>query len=232
MPIASPRLLLVALLGACWAGGCDDGPSGGSGDPTDGRAIGDMVPAADPPDAGPRDAELDAADPLDAAPPVDLGLDAAPIDAELPDALPVDVALPIDAALPVDAAVVLQVCGADVDCNDPLAEACLGGFCEAAPCNLPLFRYDAGDAELAEVHVGGDFNGWADGRGEGVPMERLAGSSVWIGRQRLQDGVYTYKFVLYRADGAGPIWITDPANPETADDGFGGQVSVLQVQCR
>jgi len=70
------------------------------------------------------------------------------------------------------------------------------------------------------VFVAGEFNDWnptsdrlADGDGDGVFTATLP----------LAAGRFQYKFVV---DGN---WLVDPAAIETADDGFGGQNSVLTV---
>ena len=78
------------------------------------------------------------------------------------------------------------------------------------------FTYEAPDA--SQVFLAGEFNGWSDAAN---PMENKDG--VWTLTLDLEPGSYQYKFVV---DGQ---WNPDPNNPATADDGFGGQNSVLTV---
>jgi glycosidase len=93
-----------------------------------------------------------------------------------------------------------------------------GGSC-AATCPL-LFSYPAGSATSVELH--GDFA--PDGWRTGVPMARV-GDRFEVTLDLPDGTVVLYKFVV---DGT---WITDPGNPETAPDGFGGANSVARASC-
>jgi hypothetical protein len=71
------------------------------------------------------------------------------------------------------------------------------------------------------VHVIGDFNGW----------DRTAEPMTWDPLNRyfaielsLAPGKYEYKLLLDKKE-----ITSDPGNPESADDGFGGRNSVLTV---
>jgi len=84
-----------------------------------------------------------------------------------------------------------------------------------------LFTYRAEGA--ASVHLAGEFNGWDPGA---LPMSDDDGDGVWEVVTELQAGrSYEYKFVI---DG-GASWIEDPNNPHTADDGYGGNNTVLSI---
>lgn len=99
----------------------------------------------------------------------------------------------------------------------------LGLTGDAAPpsCEPTTFRYDPGGRSVSSVHVAGSFNDWD---AAAWPMTHAGGT--WTLTRALPVGTHEYKLVL---DGA--EWITDPANPERADDGFGGRNSVVRVTC-
>jgi 1,4-alpha-glucan branching enzyme len=77
------------------------------------------------------------------------------------------------------------------------------------------FAGDAGTVALA-----GEFNSWSP---TADPMKRQA-DGAWTITKKLSPGTYGYKFVLN-----GTTWKHDDANPNTADDGFGGKNSVVTV---
>lgn len=56
-------------------------------------------------------------------------------------------------------------------------------------------------------------------------MTLVAGSDSYVVKRPLANGAHQYKFVI---DGQ---WVLDDGNPERASDGFGGNNSVLNVQC-
>jgi 1,4-alpha-glucan branching enzyme len=80
-----------------------------------------------------------------------------------------------------------------------------------------VFTYSGADATA--VAVVGDFNQWNT---TANPMAKDAAGS-WTVMIPLKSGKYQYKFLV---DGN---WIEDPANPEKADDGFGGKNSIKIV---
>ncbi len=112
-------------------------------------------------------------------------------------------------------------CSTDASC-DISAESCVGGTCQADPCELVTFVFPASGGQYGGVTVAGSFNSWDAGA---WPMEWVPEHSAWVTKRVLSDGEHTYKFV---ADGN---WITDPSNPATADDGFGGQNSLWLQAC-
>lgn len=116
-------------------------------------------------------------------------------------------------------------CALDTDC-DVLTESCVAGACAADPCNVALFSFDAGGAAVDSVHVAGSFNGWAATvEAGGYPMTYVPSLDRYVAKHALDDGHHTYKLVV---DGS---WIADPDNPTTEPDGFGGENSVLSLDC-
>ncbi|MCA9610375.1 MAG: DUF1587 domain-containing protein, partial [Myxococcales bacterium] len=99
----------------------------------------------------------------------------------------------------------------------------LGLDAGAAPatCEPTTFTYDPAGRALSSVHVAGTFNGWD---AAAWPMTRSG--IVWTLTRALPVGVHEYKLVLN-----GGEWIPDPANPDRADDGFGGSNSRLEITC-
>ena len=75
------------------------------------------------------------------------------------------------------------------------------------------------DATATSVSVAGEFNNWD---ASANPMEK--DDSNWKIKLDLDPGKYAYKFVVNGTD-----WMIDPNNPETVDDGYGGQNSLLVV---
>lgn len=70
------------------------------------------------------------------------------------------------------------------------------------------------------VHLAGDFNSWST---TADPMTRQD-DGTWTIVRKLEPGRYAYKYVV-----DGTTWKHDEANPETADDGYGGKNSVVVV---
>ena len=122
-------------------------------------------------------------------------------------------------------------CALDDDC-DRLSETCEGGLCQGVPCNEVLFTYDPGATTHASVHVAGQFNAGAGGEwpstiaAGGYALTYWSEENLWWGRFTIPNGVYEYKLVLNEAD-----YIQDPTNAEGVPDGFGGQNSLLTVDC-
>ncbi len=90
------------------------------------------------------------------------------------------------------------------------------------------FRYAAPAAR--QVNLAGEFNNWL-GTASGNrldpnidAMKDLDGDGIWEITLPLPPGRYQYKFVIDQVD-----WQSDPSNPETTDDGFGGKNSILVV---
>lgn len=117
-------------------------------------------------------------------------------------------------------------CTGDAQC-DARTERCLEGQCAPLPCGQVAFVWDPQGQQVGAVHVAGEFNDWAPTVADGGwPMTFEAERGLWMTRQPLAPGVYAYKFVIEEQE-----WIADPANPEGVDDHFGGQNSVLRVEC-
>ncbi len=81
------------------------------------------------------------------------------------------------------------------------------------------FAFSAAGAQ--SVHVAGSFNSWST---TATPMTDADGDAVWTVTIPLPSGEHQYKLVVN-----GTEWKPDPANPETADDGYGGKNSVVRV---
>ncbi|MBU3666335.1 MAG: hypothetical protein FGM15_10745 [Chthoniobacterales bacterium] len=95
----------------------------------------------------------------------------------------------------------------DIDGSDPVA---------TAPGTW-TFTYAAPEAQA--VFVAGSFNGWNT---TANPLSE-AGNGVWTTTVSLPAGQTAYKFIV---DGE---WKTDPANPALAEDGSGGNNSVVTI---
>jgi len=76
-----------------------------------------------------------------------------------------------------------------------------------------------GYEDAKNVSVAGDFNDWD---AEKDPLTEADG--VWSTTIEVKPGRYEYKFVV------DDEWISDPANPETVSDPYGGSNSVVTVQ--
>lgn len=81
------------------------------------------------------------------------------------------------------------------------------------------FSYSPNTAAKS-VFVAGTFNDWSK---DAAPMKETQGG-VWETEMDIAAGSHFYKFVIN-----GNVWVSDPSNPETSDDGQGGKNSVLYV---
>ena len=72
------------------------------------------------------------------------------------------------------------------------------------------------------INIAGDFNNWSK---SADPLSDRDGDGVWQVTIPLKPGRYQYKFVI-----DGKRWVTDPENPNTVDDGFGGKNSIVIVK--
>lgn len=118
--------------------------------------------------------------------------------------------------------------GADgcVDASQcPSQASCDAGVClvETAP---PTTFELPGQPGWSTLHVAGTFNGWPGTiDGGGWALQHDAASDTWSGTFPIPPGDHQYKFVVNESS-----WIPDPTNPQSADDGFGGSNSVLEVE--
>ena len=113
------------------------------------------------------------------------------------------------------ASMVVAGCGTPMPGMDPS----LGSGPEVTEGGV-LFTYY--DTKASRVNIVGDFNNWsmiAD------PMYDREGDGGWTIRLPLEPGRYEYKFLV-----DGTKWIPDPANRDTAGDGFGGLNSIVIVE--
>lgn len=89
-------------------------------------------------------------------------------------------------------------------------------------CGETTFRYEAAP-EVEEVLVAGSFNGWGTTASTATPMTDDDEDDVWEATVVLEPGRYLYKLIV---DG---VWLVDPANEETENDGQGNVNNVLRV---
>lgn len=82
--------------------------------------------------------------------------------------------------------------------------------------NKVTFYFEA--ENVSQVEVFGSMNDWA----EGYKMQK--DGNVFSYTCTLEDGTYQYKYVVN-----GGIWMTDPFNAQTADDGTGNMNSSFTV---
>lgn len=82
-------------------------------------------------------------------------------------------------------------------------------------------EFSLADMGQTSVEVRGDFG--ADTWNVGVPMMKQGGNWVAVTTIPYNKAV-AYKFVVN-----GGMWINDPGNPNTVDDGFGGKNSLLMA---
>ena len=128
----------------------------------------------------------------------------------------------------VDLQCVEPECDIDTDCPDVLTQSCVDNFCVADACGLHTFIFDPSGTTYSSVHVAGSFNGWAPTVAEGgYEMTWEPNSGQWYVKTQLDDGQYSYKFVV---DG-GASWLPDPGNPWSEADGFGSTNSLLDMNC-
>lgn len=80
------------------------------------------------------------------------------------------------------------------------------------------FSYSAPTA--SSVHLAGSFNNWST---SADPLTKGT-DGIWTLVKRLDPGAHQYKFVVNGSD-----WKEDPNNPNSADDGYGGKNSMIQV---
>jgi hypothetical protein len=96
-----------------------------------------------------------------------------------------------------------------------------------AACDPVTFSYDPQAQTPKSVHVAGSFNNWAATiAAGGWAMTYSAASKRWSTTHALAAGQYQYKLVIDESQ-----WIADPADPQTAPDGYGGTNSLLTVAC-
>jgi 1,4-alpha-glucan branching enzyme len=84
----------------------------------------------------------------------------------------------------------------------------------------PTFSFRA-PAGARSVAVAGSFNNWST---SATAMSDADGDGVWTSDVKLPVGTHQYKFVVNGSD-----WVMDPTNPKKADDGLGGENSVIVV---
>ena len=88
---------------------------------------------------------------------------------------------------------------------------------------LTTLSLDWKDAD--SVLVTGDFSSWAGSEAEGAVAMSRNDKGIWTTTFAAPAGQSTYKYII-----DGVQWVLDPQNPFSADDGFGGQNSVLRCE--
>jgi hypothetical protein len=109
------------------------------------------------------------------------------------------------------------------DCSS--GQVCSLGRCVFKPCTPPSIAFaftPEQDVDAETVALAGSFNGWST---TDSPLT-FDEQGTWSGEFALGLGTHQYKFVLN-----GEIWVKDPNNPDTTEDGFGGENSVVVVNC-
>jgi len=98
---------------------------------------------------------------------------------------------------------------------------------DAPPIDAPAattceksFRLE-GNAGAASVWLTGSFTSWGGNPGAGAVELVKGADDVWTVMKTMDAGSHQYKFIV-----DGTSWISDPANPNFIDDGFGGRNSV------
>ena len=111
--------------------------------------------------------------------------------------------------------------------DDDLPDVDAGTPADGAPADTPgattcdrAFRLE-GRGDASSVWLTGSFVAWGGDPANGA-IELLRGADqVWTGSHTFAMGSHQYKFIV-----SGSEWITDPANPDQVDDGFGGKNSL------
>lgn len=85
-----------------------------------------------------------------------------------------------------------------------------------------VFQLDSPSARI--VYLAGDFNGWERPPGQRGIELKPGSDGIFKWKGKLIPGRYAYKYVIDNN-----IWILDPSNPRTVDDGRGDIRSLLIV---
>jgi len=81
-------------------------------------------------------------------------------------------------------------------------------------------KFTLSDPNASSVYLAGSFNNWSASQ----DAMKKDSSGNWTITKKLSAGKYQYKFV------SDDNWLVDPESPNTADDGFGGKNSVIEVK--
>jgi hypothetical protein len=118
-----------------------------------------------------------------------------------------------------------EACDTLTDCAVE-TQSCDAGVCVQDPCTRVTFVLDGAGGAYGSVVAAGDFNGWGGTAAEGGDaLAYHPDIDLWVGKVDVDPGTFAYKLVV---DGQ---WWTDPENPDTIDDGYGGRNSLLTVTC-
>ena len=115
--------------------------------------------------------------------------------------------------------------GDDDDDEVPGVDA--GPSADGAPADTPAattcdhaFRLE-GRGAASSVWLTGSFVAWGGDPANGAIQLSRGVDEAWTGSHTFDTGAHQYKFIV-----GGSEWITDPANPDQVDDGFGGKNSL------
>lgn len=92
----------------------------------------------------------------------------------------------------------------------------------APPCDLVTFTYT--DAAATSVWITGSFTNWETTPATGAWQLIKVSPQDWSRSGQIGPGRHLYKVIIN-----GDTWVTDPSNPNTEPDGFGGHNSVIEV---
>jgi hypothetical protein len=92
-------------------------------------------------------------------------------------------------------------------------------------CGAVTFTYDPKGRATNRVHVAGSFNGWPGTVAAGGWELQKSGATFSTTRT-LPNGSHAYKLVLDESS-----WIADPNVTRRGPDGFGGENSLIDVNC-
>lgn len=109
--------------------------------------------------------------------------------------------------------------GTDVDAAAGPDSRAVDAAVDAAASCTKAFRLE-GHSAASSVALTGSFNSWAPNAPAAISLV-LGTDGAWTGMHTFAPGLHQYKFIV-----SGNQWIADPANPDGADDGFGGRNSL------
>lgn len=143
-------------------------------------------------------------------------------------------------------------CAINEDCGS--VQVCQNQRCVTPMCTPPAVALSyAPPAGTLAVGLIGSFNGWSTGAASAAPWLLTHGTSDWSGNFVLAKGSNIYKFFTetatactadLAAGAAGTClasqvclqahcwdYVSDPSNPHTSGDGFGGLNAIIDMSC-
>ncbi|NKF49949.1 EAL domain-containing protein [Shewanella sp. WXL01] len=80
---------------------------------------------------------------------------------------------------------------------------------------------------IDKIFISGNFSDWYSD--DPFYQMQQVDENRWQYQLALHPGLVEYKMAIYLKDSPDPVWITDPSNPDTAENPWGGINSVLNV---